>query len=645
MKKIHFISFFLIKSLAVICQTNYPVIEKMTKIERVISNIEFDNLETYSPSTLSESRQIFFSIKKQFEQGISISIETLTVFEKHLTANIENAKRTKRLLEKIEKKRDFALKSNTVRGTNPKLFYEAENAFNKTILLGEIGNRSEQLLEAKIAVEKFKSLFEIQKQSERKLTNNLRDIRKNIDNDISALNSGENGNPDLYNSIELRMSQQRLGSLDLPSYNPPPSIPPGPLPAYNLNILKFENKSKISPFKEEIKLKFRDNSHNEKGNIIWRSSDLVNWIPIATLPYISPKIDTFFVDADIKPNTKYCYNIETFNDEGARKSPIICTFSKNNVSLPIWRAYIMIKIADKKDAGSDHPLQIVYGRVERGKKFGISTYLDSSEDDFERNTIDTLDLKLNESLNLERLSDLSEIGDIDIYGTPDDAVLIKSISIYINNRSRIFHRDFGSNPLKIQNYGYKIKYEELLNNTEFLDYMSDPPEYILPLVESYAQIDSTILVSIIESIVGDKAAFTKYETFAWREDGKGVKLRYISPTKLGVSLKLRGKKFIDNNVDLHFEINISKSCTSPGQIEVAISSYNFTSNVNYEWWKDILSLGITAIIDDKLITWIIENCIEKPNVSSTISLPIPEGINCDNIKIEFQQNCHLDIKY
>ena len=63
-----------------------------------------------------------------------------------------------------------------------------------------------------------------------------------------------------------------------------------------------------------------------------------------------------------------------------------------------------------------------------------------------------------------------------------------------------------------------------------------------------------------------------------------------------------------------------------------LTSQNFTSNADYQLWKDIASLGFTKLTAD-LIDWYAENCSTPFQVSREFEVDIPEGINCDDLQV------------
>ena len=477
----------------------------------------------------------------------------------------------------------------------------------------------------------------------------LQDQKNAVEHDLQTLETlgDPNHDPEEADQVvyRLNLGQQawnnnrldNLGDLAEPPYFPPLPPQPGPNPPSGIGLDQITDQS--------IRVSFTDVSDNETGNRILRTADLLNWEILRDVGPV-PKFDThFFTDDSLTHETQYCYMIETFNAEGARKSQMRCAHTLDTSHIKIWRLQMRVRIANLEDAGADHPLRVIM-HTNRGL-FSTETFLDYGRDDFERNSDFTYDL------NLENIEELSQIGGFQIinHGSDEDYMYVRELELLVNNHP-VFSRVFGNanaSVLKLGYYGqFSVNYDELRGHELWQSFISQSlsnPTFNLPEIGIsdnnlfQAVIKNEEIVSRIESLMGHLMLTDPAlkGNFQWGEiSGAPVEVTRVTDNKIHVDLDVEAiiGWWPNPEVDIDFDISFTKACDpATNRMTITMQSENFTSNADYPLWKDILSLGTTKLTAD-VIDWYAENCTTPPVISRSFSVDVPADMDCDALEVK-----------
>lgn len=110
-------------------------------------------------------------------------------------------------------------------------------------------------------------------------------------------------------------------------------------------------------------------------------------------------------------------------------------------------------------------------------------------------------------------------------------------------------------------------------------------------------------------------------------------------------IKLKFEALIENwfnpHADIEFNLSFSKECNDR-EIKLNLTSTDFTSNVDYDDWSDVVSLGALKLVD-KLIDWYAKECATPPIIEESFKLTLPEDYDCSSLEIELDSYGALTI--
>lgn len=207
-------------------------------------------------------------------------------------------------------------------------------------------------------------------------------------------------------------------------------------------------------------------------------------------------------------------------------------------SMPVWRAQLVVQMADIADAGSDDSVAVSLA----GDNW---TGLDSGEDDFERGR------RYVYELNTTSIARLQDIDFLRIAKTGSNGIALKKLLLYINGQM-IFEREFSGPAYWLENSGgwsntLTIASYELRNNDAWLVYVQRFPNTTL----SQSEIERRI-----EGAIGSEFAYGQSSFLDW---GKKEGERYVEVSRWDfntIRVDLDMEK--DNKaVDIDFRMDVS----------------------------------------------------------------------------------------
>ncbi len=618
---------------------------RLQQLQDQLKRLELGDWREFAPGLHHVAIQTIAQIEMEFKKGGKIREEDWIKGQTNLDQFKKSAKQLKAALSRVYLKRQSAIQASFVREYDPLLFNKAEIHYQQSLDAGARNQWDSVSIYARKAQEYYHRLVKGARKKMKKDTKaSLRAYRKAINKDIKTINTtGLNPEDIIAADVVVFRTKPPVSSFNQPGgvyVAPFPDPLPGPNPSQVPGIFDRQDNA--------ITIAWYDGSDNETGNRVLRSTDLLNWQSVAEVGTINKLSQHTYQDQNLQADTRYCYQIETYNAEGARLSPFRCTYTLNGHGIGVWRLQLQVKVANITDAGIDNPLRIIVG--DNGESIGTETLLDYGRDDFEKNSTFTYDL------NLTNITDVSDITNLMVinYGTEQDAIYIEEL-VFLVNEHEFFHRIFGNtsnSALKLTLGGvYKVAFEELRSDASWQAYINsslDNEVYNLPKIEAIGtgtpslgfRIENAQLVSRVEGLIGHmlNADGVLKERLKWGHIfGATVEVSRKSNHALHIDLDLEGivPYWPNPEMDIDFDIEITKNCEVKNGRNILImelASKNFTSNADYSDWADVASLGILKLAD-VAIDWYAQNCTDPPVINQALEVPLPDNINCDDIEV------------
>ena len=324
-------------------------------------------------------------------------------------------------------------------------------------------------------------------------------------------------------------------------------------------------------------------------------------------------------DTDLNPDTRYCYRVVAHNAVGSRHFER-CVYTTDGDSHGVWRAQVYLRTADVEYAGTDDAVKIALNEP-RTTPGGNYTWMDYSHDDRERGDEFTYDL------NLEEVSELSDVNRIYISKTGSNGWCIEELALLVNGQE-VYNEDFGSSTCQWLdnedgnvNY-YQIPHSVLRAHRLWTDYEQPQAPF---------SIDSEELVSRLESIVGD--AIHDINEVSWGKlyGSDYIEVGKVNENTIHVNLDFEGDGDIwdlidlDAEVDIDFDLQLSIACNDDDEVELSIETQNFDSSVDFDFWEEILTIGIINFWEDN-----VEDSIEKAWTPIAKNLSFESGDLCED---------------
>lgn len=207
-------------------------------------------------------------------------------------------------------------------------------------------------------------------------------------------------------------------------------------------------------------------------------------------------------------------------------------------NMPVWRAQIVVQMADVANAGSDDSVSLSLA----GDNW---TGLDSGEDDFER------DRRYVYELSTTSIARLQDIEYLRISKAGSNGIALKAILLYINGQ-KIFEREFPGAAYWLENGGgwsntLTIASYELRNNNAWLGFAQSSPDTVLSQLEIERR---------VEGAIGSELTFGQSSFLDWgkKEGGRYVEVSRLDYNTIRVDLDMeKGGKA----VDVDFKMDVS----------------------------------------------------------------------------------------
>ncbi|MEM6734584.1 MAG: fibronectin type III domain-containing protein [Bacteroidota bacterium] len=554
--------------------------------------------------------------------------------------------------------RNIVNETGFVRGQYPNEFNQLENQYDSLrVISGRLDFESLKKRIEKLG-EGYKNLTDnSSKRLKRKAMDRLNFYAQQLQEDKRIIETDNADSTVLYRKANIirRLGNNFLGGIsgsgfdlvDEPPYYPPPVSPSnGPKAPIVVDIVD----RKV----DTLKLSWIDLSTNETGNRLLRFAE-TGFEEIENFGALEKFSTNDHFDTNLTPNTRYCYKIETFNDQGFNSSQTRCAYTRDTITVPVWRVQLKVVVADLKNAGTDNLMMATLKTADG--VVPIPTYMDYGRDDFERNKTYEYDL------NFDGIKEMADIIGFSLHSYESgDKLLVKEIALVVNHHE-VFRRFFGdtsSTAFEISEFsGYNVEYEELTGYVMWQNYRDAvgllPSFAIFPLIDEIDGQNALIikneqLVSRIEGLVGhmihsDPEIEGKMK---WGKlNGPAVEIKKKSINSVSVDLDMQAKvnNNFDPSLDIDFDISFSKSCIESGDetvLRLGFASSNFVSDTDSSWWQDVLSLGTSYLIS-KLIDWYSDNCTTPPSISRSVEVNLGDEIDCEDLELSVNDNGDLII--
>lgn len=607
-----------------------------------------DDLPDFAPGLFQNTQKSLLDLRMSYDKDGKFNEADYNRAKTALEQYEQVATRTRAGVRRAHQLRLAVNRNNFVRRNDPAQFYKAEKDYWLAITYGETQKIPQMNQSARRAEEAYKNLLkEAQAVAKARIAPQITRYKNALSNDLAALSGNLNdpGLADQADGVVARFNQNNFdlqpglnGVFEEPPYFPPPPTPPGPTPPIAIGIQARTSNS--------IQMNWYDLSQNEVGNRVMRTDDLFNWQSVSERGVLAYHEAHSYTDRNLRAQTQYCYAIESHNAEGARRSQFRCAYTRDSIDIPVWRVQLGVSVANVEHAGSDSEVRVALGDV-----VANSTCLDYGHDDFGRNSTFVYDL------SLDNVSALSDIVTLQVSKFGDDMLLIRDICLMVNNGDTLFYRYFGNTRNSALNlYAYNVAFEELRSSPYWLAFVQAsqrdrfqnvPPVKLADNGQFQVEISREEIVSRIESLVGNMihAEPDVRGKMQWGQlEGEAVEISRKAANRIHVDLDLEVpiNNWPNPKLDVDFDLNISKECINDSTMSIRIVSSNFTSDADYALWRDIVSIGTTALTS-KLINFLAKECSDPPEIEEHIEFNLPPGITCNDLEIFFSEEGNLVI--
>jgi hypothetical protein len=277
----------------------------------------------------------------------------------------------------------------------------------------------------------------------------------------------------------------------------------------------------------------------------------------------------------------------------------------------------MFHTADVSDAGTDDGVRVRLSPLNE-------TWLDYGRDDFERGDVFTYDL------NLDNVSDLSDITTLEIYKDDDNGWCIQEFTLLVNGVP-IYNQYFGatSSTCHWVDWGdghspyYTVSRQTLRAHALWLNYT--PPDLAELIETGQPLIPREEIESRIESMVGHRI----HDTGAYWGHRYGA--RYVEATKtdeqtMHIDLDLSADVTLapDPEVDADFDLQFSLSCSDDDKLKLDVTMLNPNVSSDFDWWIELLTIGLINLGEDS-----IAGRFEKAFGAIGVSISVDSGGVCN----------------
>jgi hypothetical protein len=408
-----------------------------------------------------------------------------------------------------------------------------------------------------------------------------------------------------------------------------------------------------------LRIGFTDSSDNELGNRLYRSVDGVHWDLLRELGILSVGRKFEYTDLNLARTSLYYYKVEVY----ARPTPLsrrdsivksftpkLAAYTGEGDSVRLFRLQIFLKTANLPGAEMDGPLRVDIG-INRGWAFPVKegkylvpesdyTFLDYGHDDSQR------DSEFSYDLITKDIHNLAQLGDIKISNTTwNDSYILETVKIIANNNV-VYERQYGAAGHTIVGLGRLIiPFSDMASSTTWKNLVIAnrsplyPPGLDVTIDRTTAswtiKIPKAELVSRIESSIGHSLTDNPFmrDNLKWDIGNHAVTASYKKPDTLRVDLDLTITSGPNRNLDVDFELGISKTCDQNNRLKFVITPVNFRSDPHFDWFNGllpglnfILKIGFGIVADS-------QGNRDYDAIESTFDLP--SGYSCTNSKCMF----------
>lgn len=169
---------------------------------------------------------------------------------------------------------------------------------------------------------------------------------------------------------------------------------------------------------------------------VFRSINGGAWSIINTFAPLPTNAYIDYRDLQAAANTENCYRVSVSdgtNPYSALSTPVRCVITRDGRNLLVHRLQLRLRVANVANAGTDDPLEVrlqspswLVPAVTNWRPAGNSTWVDSTANDFERNSNLTYDLMLT------NVSEVSDVTQITLAKPGSDQLCVASLELLAN---------------------------------------------------------------------------------------------------------------------------------------------------------------------------------------------------------------------
>jgi hypothetical protein len=367
---------------------------------------------------------------------------------------------------------------------------------------------------------------------------------------------------------------------------------------------------------------------------------------------------------NLQPDTRYCYRIKVYNDQGQAYSSPRCVFTRDGHGYGVYRVQLRIHTADVSDAGTDDSISVLLNESFYTAPSGNKTWLDYGRDDYERGDEFTYDL------SVDKLSEIGDITHIQFAKSGSNGWCIQDLALLVNG-VEVYSQAFGATSSSCHwldnDNGHSrvltISHAALRAHSAWLNY--EPPQPMLDLSEFPDFVTATVqlpreeLESRIESMLGDE--IHDNQAYWGHLHGRAVEVIKKSDNAVGVDLDLSVEMTGPNpEVDIDFDMLFGVECSDNlcGTVELNLDARNFQASVDFNWFFKAVGFiapcgPILSIIKNEGIpncSSYLEEYIEKRitgnlnTISQSIEFNTANGC-CDDVTLAIDDDANISISF
>jgi hypothetical protein len=346
----------------------------------------------------------------------------------------------------------------------------------------------------------------------------------------------------------------------------------------------------------DIRVSWTDHSQADVSTVIERSVTSAGaWTALYTF---TTSLDgpQSYVDADLSPDSEYCYRIRIRGATTQVVSWPRCVVTQQRNDPGVWRTQLRVRVADVSSAGTNGRVSISLNGGPWDIPHGAWTGINSPIDDFERNSDVTYELIQT------GIATLRDITRVQLYTQSTDAFCVRDLQLLVNGVVA-FEKVFGNTTTTCRwvdgSHTLLIPHAELRASALFTGYVSPAPSFVVPTDEIAARLGAIVgsmLWERTEVHWRDPGPFTIPNSNGQQwSPGPAVEVSRKTEDTIHVDLHMVGNDWPNPDITLSLDLLVA-FVPANGGWELAFTSSGFKADVDFPWFVDLLVNGVCSVV-------------------------------------------------